>query len=60
MLQGFVVNEAGTSAIGEELLEGMGWSYDGRWWYCYVAVLLFATAASLGVVAATQISWLKR
>jgi ABC-type multidrug transport system ATPase subunit len=58
--QGLVVNEVGGKEDGDDLLRPLGWAYDQRWWYCYVAVILFGFASSLGVVAATRISWLKR
>ena len=58
--QGLVVNEVGGDDIGDELLGNLAWSYDQRWWYCYVAIILFGFASSVGVVASTRISWLKR
>lgn len=61
VLQGLVVNEIGGDENGDEVLKNLtGWSYEDRWWYCYVAALLFAAAASVGIVASTRISWLKR
>jgi len=58
--QGLVVNEVGGDPVGDQLLSLLTWSFDDRWWYCYVAVILFGFAACVGVVAATRVSWLKR
>jgi ABC-type multidrug transport system ATPase subunit len=61
MLQGFVVSTVGANPLVNVILsEHLGWSYTDRWWYCYVAVLIFAAVASLGIVASTRISWLQR
>ena len=61
MLQGLVVSDIGSDPLGDEILnDAMGWSYNDRWWYCFVAVLFFAVLASGGVLAATRISWLQR
>ena len=64
ILQGMVANEVGGVESGDfngdAVLEQRTWSYDDRWWYCYVAVLMFGFAASFGILAATRISWLKR
>jgi len=74
MLQGMLVNEVGggkwyayntpdgdsLKLVGDEVLEGFGWSYNQRWWYCYVAVLIFALLTSVGIILSTRISWLKR
>lgn len=58
--QGLIVNEFGGRPVGDAFLEGLTWSFDTRWWYCYVLVVVFASATSLGIVYATRISWLKR
>lgn len=64
ILQGMVVNEIGgpgvDPSVDKYLTDVLTWSYDDRWWYCYVAVLLFGFVFSLGIVAATRITWLKR
>jgi len=60
ILQGLVANQIGGHPEGDLLLESVGWSYDDRWWYCFVAVLLFGCALSAGILAAARISWLKR
>jgi len=59
--QGFVTNDIGSDPLGEEILKStLGWSYDDRWWYCFVAVILFGVLSSAGILAATRISWLQR
>ena len=58
--QGLVVNEVGGNPVGDALLSLLTWSYDDRWWYCYVAVILFGFASCFGVMGSTRISWLKR
>jgi hypothetical protein len=60
MLQGLTVNEVGGTPEGDDLLSAVSWSYGDRWWYCFVAVLLFGAASSAGIVAATRMNWLKR
>lgn len=72
MLQGLAVNELGDGkeyldeatgelVPGDDLLDLLGgWSLSERWWYCYVAVLLFGFGASVGLLTATRINWLKR
>ena len=62
ILQGVVVNEIGGEdpIVDGSLAEFFGWSYDQRWWYCYVVVLLFGIASFVSIVLATRISWLKR
>ena len=73
MLQGLVSNELGGGKFypddvtgeftsGDDLLEFLGqWSFDERWWYCYVVVLIFGFTVSFGIVAAaSRINWLKR
>lgn len=72
MLQGLAANELGDGkeyfndvngdfVSGDDLLHNLGgWSFSERWWYCYVAVLLFGFAASFGLLAATRINWVKR
>lgn len=62
VLQGLVVSEFGGQdpTTDEMLADNFSWSYDDRWWYCYVVTLFFGAAAFLGTVLATRISWLKR
>jgi hypothetical protein len=71
-LQGLVVNELGDGkeylneatgelVSGDDLLDFIGgWSFSQRCWYCYVVTLLFAFAASAGLLGATRINWMKR
>mmetsp|Transcript_15030 Transcript_15030/g.43698 ORF Transcript_15030/g.43698 Transcript_15030/m.43698 type:complete len:87 (-) Transcript_15030:142-402(-) len=59
--QGFVVNEiGGATPEGDQALEYLTWSYKDRWWYCYVATLLFGLSASAGIVWATKLNSVKR
>jgi len=60
ILQGMVSNEIGGSQEGDEILAALTWSYEDRWWYCFVAIVLFGVLASVGTLAGTRISWLKR
>jgi hypothetical protein len=62
MLQGFVVNDIGgkDERVDATLDSLFSWSYDDRWWYCYVVTLLFGCLSFLSIMAATRISWLKR
>jgi len=72
VLQGLAVNElgggkeyflelTGEMVSGDVLLDNIGgWSFDQRWWYCYVVVLLFGFAASAGLLFATRINWMNR
>ena len=62
MLQGFVVNDIGgqDERVDGALESFFSWSYDDRWWYCYVVTLLFGCLSFLSIMAATRISWLKR
>lgn len=61
LLQGMVANEVGgDGGVGDELLAGINWSFDDRWWYCFVALIMFGAAASVGILLATRVSWLKR
>lgn len=61
ILQGLVVNEVGgDGSFGDELIGQVNWTYNDRWWYCYVAVLLFCFAICAGILPASKISWLKR
>lgn len=62
MLQGFVVSEIGgkDDHIDKMLEENFSWSYDDRWWYCYVVTILFGFVSFASIMLATRISWLKR
>ncbi|KAL3914513.1 MAG: hypothetical protein SGARI_000081, partial [Bacillariaceae sp.] len=58
--QGLTVNQVGGSPLGDAALEDLGWKYEDRWWYCFVAVLLFIVGTSMSIIFATRISWIKR
>lgn len=62
MLQGFVVSEIGGKdpAVDDLLVSNFSWSYDDRWWYCYVVTVIFGAATFGSIMYATRISWLKR
>lgn len=62
MLQGFVVSEIGgkDEDIDKMLEENYSWSYDDRWWYCYVVTVIFGALSFAGIMYSTKISWLKR
>ena len=62
MLQGFVVSEIGGKdpAVDDLLASNFSWSYDDRWWYCYVVTVIFGAATFVSIMYATRISWLKR
>jgi ABC-type multidrug transport system permease subunit len=72
VLQGLAINELGDGKqyfneatggyeSGDDILGTLGgWSFDQRWWYCYVVVLMFGFAASFGLIGATRINWMKR
>ena len=62
MLQGFVVSEIGGKDpyVDEALESGFSWSYDDRWWYCYVVTLMFGVASFGCIMMSTRISWLQR
>lgn len=54
------MNQFGGDPSGDDLLASVSWSFSDRWWYCYVAVLLFGALASVGIILSTRVSWLKR
>ena len=59
--QGLTVNQVGgVNELGDAALEELGWKYGDRWWYCFVAVLLFIVGTSISIIFATRISWIKR
>eukprot|EP00565_Helicotheca_tamesis_P005194 CAMPEP_0185727222 /NCGR_PEP_ID=MMETSP1171-20130828/2966_1 /TAXON_ID=374046 /ORGANISM="Helicotheca tamensis, Strain CCMP826" /LENGTH=1454 /DNA_ID=CAMNT_0028395737 /DNA_START=41 /DNA_END=4405 /DNA_ORIENTATION=- len=75
VLQGLSVNELGGGKTYEDDIMAFGggtvsgddalqvlfeWSYEDRWWYCYVAIIMMAFGVSIGNMFASQISWLKR
>ena len=61
ILQGMVSNEVGGSQAGDEILAALTWPYEDRWWYCYIATILFGMLASiLTLLASTRIDWRMR
>lgn len=62
MLQGFVVSEIGGKdpSVDRYLDSNFSWSYDDRWWYCYVVTLMFGAASFVSIMFATKISRMKR
>jgi len=72
VLQGLAANELGGGkeyldeltgeyVSGDILLDNLGgWSFDTRWWYCYVVILLFGFGASAALLGAVRINYVKR
>mmetsp|Transcript_11632 Transcript_11632/g.18665 ORF Transcript_11632/g.18665 Transcript_11632/m.18665 type:complete len:233 (-) Transcript_11632:232-930(-) len=58
--QGLTVNQIGGNPLGDAALEDLGWKFEQRWWYCFVAVLFFILGTNIGIVYATHITWIKR
>lgn len=71
-MQGLAANELGDGKFyleeptgelvsGDDLLQELGgWSFDDRWWYCYIVILLFGFGASAGLLGAVRINYVKR